>query len=252
LVDLKTQRVIGTAKSPKCEIVKTDKGWLLADWENAKPVFHYINGVNSQVEQLNLNLSLLNFVAYENRLFAITDKGLIELHLKHFAKSLLVTGNTYGVSANSTKWFDGLGVMDALGAMYLITVFDESSSAKVRVPELDGLKVINAKAGHRFVTVVAVDKNGDYQKLEFTFNNTYKSYTLWKGTTDSADLNIAILPKQVCATIVSDGELNIFVPKNGAMKKVPDKHISTDMALANWEDTVVYIHDGAVWSLKLK
>ena len=73
-----------------------------------------------------------------------------------------------------------------------------------------------------------------------------------RGKTDSPDLNVAILPKGVCTTIVDDGKMNIFVPTSGTLREVEDTHISTDMLLANWDDRVVYIHDGAIWSVRMK
>jgi hypothetical protein len=121
----------------------------------------------------------------------------------------------------------------------------------VRTKELDGLVPVAAKAGHRFVSVTAVDTLGQYHKLEFSFARDYSTYTLWRGTTDDPDLNVAILPKGVCATVVRDGELVIFVPASGATKPVSDKQVTTTMALFNWNDTVVYIEQGAVWSVRL-
>jgi len=45
----------------------------------------------------------------------------------------------------------------------------------VRVRELDGLKVVAAKAGNRIVSVIAADKSGAYRKFEFTFAANYAS-----------------------------------------------------------------------------
>jgi hypothetical protein len=33
---------------------------------------------------------------------------------------------------------------------------------------------------------------------------------------------------------------------------VQDRQIATDMALANWRDTVLFTQNGDVWSLRLK
>ena len=149
----------------------------------------------------------------------------------------------------STKWFDGVGILDALGANFLILPFGEKAVAQVRVPELDGLKPVMAKAGNRFVAITVVDQNGEYRKLELTFDREHRTYTAWEGLVDSADLNMALLPRGVCVTIVDDGEVNIFVPTRGTLNKVQDKDVTTDMILGNWDDTVVYIRQGEVWSL---
>ena len=98
---------------------------------------------------------------------------------------------------------------------------------------------------------IGLDKAGTYRKLELTFDRTYTSYRAWIGDTDGADLNLAILDKGVCANIVDDGELAIFVPANGQLNRVQDKQIATDMALTNWGDRVVYIRDGEVWGVRM-
>jgi hypothetical protein len=113
--------------------------------------------------------------------------------------------------------------------------------------------VVTAKAGNRFVSLIGIDRSGIYRKVEITFDRDYKSHRVWIGMTDGPELNLAILPKGVCATIVKDGELDVFVPiKNQDINRVEDKGIGTDMILSNWEDRVIYIQNGAVWALRMK
>ena len=101
------------------------------------------------------------------------------------------------------------------------------------------------------MSVVGIDRHGQFQKFEFSFDANYQKYSVWQGKTDSLDLNLTILPRGVVATIVNDGELVIFVPRNGDMKRVPDKDATTDLHLARWGDKVVAIRDGSVISLSL-
>lgn len=252
IISLRDKKLIGTAKSRKCELVKVQGGWLKADMDEGKMKFSYINEASLKEEFLALSLEGKRFIRYEDRIFLITEKGLTEMIFKILGKPLLSIGQTWGAMPNSTKWFDGVGVQDAMGAMYLIVPFGEKACAQMRVRELDGLVPVAAKAGNRFITVVMLDQKGDYHKFELTMDRDYVSYKLWQGGTDTADLNIAILPKGVCATIIDDGELNIFVPANATLNKVGDKNITADMVLANWDNKVVYIKDGTVWQVKMK
>jgi hypothetical protein len=147
---------------------------------------------------------------------------------------------------------DGVGVQDAMGATYAIVPFGDNSCVQIRVEELDGLKPVMAKAGNRFVVVIGLDKDGTYQKVELTMGRDYGTYKVWKAEVDGPDLNIAMLPKGACATIVDDGELDIFVPTAGKLNNVKDKFICADMMLGNWGNKVIYIHKGAVWSVSMK
>ncbi|MEN9614221.1 MAG: hypothetical protein RLZZ347_528 [Candidatus Parcubacteria bacterium] len=252
LVDFSTKRVIGKAKSRDCEVVKVANGWLKADKDGNQFVFAYINSTNFNEEPLTLQLKGHRLLRYENRLFFVTDQGLTELSLMNFGKPILSAGNTWGVMINSTRWYDGVGIQDAMGATFVIAPFGDKACGQIRVKELDGLTPIAAKSGNRFVAIMAVNRNGEYRKIELTFDAEYKSYTVWQGGAQSPDLNVSILPKGVCATILEDGELIIFVPTNGKVIKVPDKAVTTEMSLSNLGDRVVYVLDGAVWSVSMK
>lgn len=236
----------------KVEVIRVQGGWLSADYISGNLRFQYINETSLQISELNCAITSKKLFRYENRLFCVMDNGLTEVVVKILGKPILSLGKTWGILTNSTKWFDGMGVQDAMGAMYLIAPFGDNLCAQVRVRELDGLRPIVGRAGNRFVVIIAIDKNGNYQKLEFSFDKLYQSYQVRQGTVDSSELNVAILPKGVCATVIDDGKLDIFVPSSDTLNSVEDKYISTDMILANWDNKVVYVKDGALWHVRMK
>lgn len=252
LVELRSKRIIGKLNSTNGEVVKVDGGWLVADWVNGQVIYTYVNESSLQSERLVLAIKSYHILRSENRLFVVTDGGLTEIFFKVMGKAIIAVGQTWGAMVNSTKWFDGVGIQDAMGAMYAIVPFSDKSCTQVRVREIDGLKTVSAKAGNRYIVIVAADKNGEYYKVELIMNRDYTGYQVSKTAVDSPDLNIALLPKGVGATIVDDGELVIFVPTSGVVNKVSDKYITTDIALANWDDRVLYIRKGEVWSVRLK
>jgi len=251
--DLATNRQIGTLQSRSGEVVKVEDGWLLADTVDSKNVYTYVDSRTLKTVILPFALNGYRHVRFENRLFLTTSTELVELNLVNAGKPLLAVGRRTSIlSPKSTKWFDGLGVQEAFGANFMLLPFGEKACVSVRARELDGVIPVSGKAGNRFASIIAMYKTGAYKKFEFTFSADYSSYTIWQGGADSSELNIAILPKGVCATIVNDGELVIFVPRNASLNRVSDKQIATDMALAHWNDTVVYIQNGALWSLRMK
>ncbi len=252
LFDLSSKRHIANATSRECEVVKVKDGWLIADWNGKTPRFEYVNEHSLSKTELTLAISTNHLLSYENRMFAVTEKGLTELVIHMFAKPLLSAGQTWGVMMNSTKWFDGVGVQDAMGATYAVLPFGETSCAQTRVRELDLQQVINAKSGNRFVSFVTLAKDGKYRKIDLVFTADYSTYQPFIVEVDGPELNLAILPKGVAATIVEDGELTIFVPTNGVTNVVKDTAVKTDMVLSNWGDKVMYIQNGAVWSLRMK
>jgi hypothetical protein len=252
LAELGKKRIIGKATESVCEVIKVEGGYVKTEGKGRNLKYSYIRENTLKEEALSVSVVGEQIVRCADRIFLLKNDGLTELVFTMLGKPILSPGMTWGVMSKSAQWYDGVGVQDTMGAMYLILPFGDKSCAHVRVPELDRMRTVNAKAGNRFVSIVAVDKNGDYSKLELVMDKEYRSYSLRKETTDGPDINLSALPKGVCATIVEDGTLDIFVPTSGVHKEVKDKIIATDMSLASWGDTVVCIQNGAVWSLKLK
>ena len=164
---------------------------------------------------------------------------------------MLTIGQRWGVRPNATRWFDGVAIQDVLGASFLMMP-TKTGLIQVRAKELDGLTPIAGIATGRFAAIVASDRNGAYHRVEFTWEANHTIYKAWQGPNDGPDLNMTVLPKGVVATIVTDGELVIFVPVNGNINKIQDRGITTDLRLSRWGDKVTYILDGAVWRVQVK
>lgn len=250
LVELRLKRIIGKLHSTAGEVIKVEGGWLIADWVNGQVAYTYINESSLQFESLTLTIKSHHIFRSENRLFIVTDGGLTEIFFRVMGRAIIAVGQTWGAMLNSTQWFDGVGIQDAMGAMYAIVPFSDKACTQIRIRELDGLKTVSAKAGSRYIVIVVADKNGDYYKIELVMSRDYTSYQISKTAVDSPDLNMALLPKGVGVTIIDDGELVIFVPTSGVVNKVSDKYVTTDIALANWDDKVLYIRNGEVWSVR--
>lgn len=252
LVELSSGRFIGTLQSPNGEVVKVAEGWLVADWIGNELHFEFIDQRTLQSETLPLAIKGYALLRYENRLLMVTEHELVELEFIHLDRPILSVGHRTAIlEPHAVRWFRGVGIEQALGATYIITPFGAHSCTTMRVRELEGLQPVNAKAGNRFVAVVAVDKNGVYRRMEFSMSQDYGRYTVWEGFRDNADCNMAILPRGVCATIVNDGELIIFVPSSGQIRRIPDRTVTTGMALSNWDNRVVSILDGQLWSVRM-
>lgn len=253
LFDLASSRSIGRATAVECEIIRIENGWLKADIDaNAQRVFSFINATSHVEEALSFNQRGHGLLRNGNRLFLVTDQGLSELQLMRIGdRPILAISQTWGVMINSTRWYDGVGIQNLFGSTILVIPFGDKSVGQIQVKELDQLRPVSAKTGNRYVAIIAVDKQGQYQRVELIFGKDYKTYQAMTEPFQSPDLNLAALPKGVTARIVNDGELEIFVPTSGALRTIADKAIATDMILGNWENTVVYIQNGDIWSVRV-
>lgn len=252
LVNLWSKREIASVKYFSCEVARVEDGWLIAERGNGGVKFSYVNEHSLIETELVPQLKITKVMRYENRLFAITDEGVAEIVFRNLGKPIISFGHTWRAMVNATKWFHGVGIQDAMGAAYLILPFGEKECAHVRVRELDGCRPVSARAGERIVSIIAAEKKGKYQKFEFYFDDRYTTYSVLKTDVDTPEMNIAILPKGVCATIIDDGELVISVPRTGVVNTVSDKGITSDMMLSCVGDKVVYTKDGEVWWVHMK
>lgn len=251
LYDLQSKREIGSAKSRDCEVIQTEGYWLIADWDSGSLEFTAVSA-HRNPERLQLSIKGHRLLQANNRLFVHTDQGLTELKFMIVGRPILAPDHTWGVMRYSTQWFDGAGIMDAMGATFIVAPFGDRAVAQVRVPELDDLRPVAAYAGNRFMAIVGINKQGQYKKIELTFDSGYTQYDFWEGPSDGSELNMTMLPRGVAAIIIQDGEFSIFVPTSGTLNKIRDKGIATDMSLARWDNTVVYIRKGEVWSMRMR
>lgn len=252
LFDLDKKREIAKSDGEQCEVIRVEGGWIKADKKNKEFIFSFIKSTNLNTEMIEIKIKAHKFFRYQNRLFIITDAGLTELTVSNFGKVILSFGSSWRTMNNSCEWFDGMGVQDVLGASYLILPFGESSCGQIRVPELDGFKIVNAKAGDLFASIVALDKRGAYYRFDLCFDKGHHSYECDKYLVDSAEINMVILPKGVVAQISDDNDLEIFVPCSGEKKIIKDKNINIRMHLFSWENTVLYLLHDKVYSLKMR
>jgi hypothetical protein len=250
LISLRSGRAIGKAKTADCEVVWGSSGWLIVERVNDKIEAWYTEGRSDRID-LSFGLTAHAILRFQNRIFAITDKGVTELALQVFGKPILTVATSWPVITTSTLFFDGIGIQDALGSAFVVVPHGDKMLSFVKVPELDRLRVVSAKAGTGFSAVVTIDRSGNYHRFDITFSKDYQSYQLQKTEVDSPELVLALLPRGVGATVAADGELAVFVPSNGQVNIFKDRTIATDEPLFVWEDKVVLVRSGDVWQVSV-
>lgn len=238
------------------EVIRVEDGFVLTLLEGPSPRFLFADDWGAPPTPLDLKLNGHALFRSENRLFLATDTNLVELSFLKMAKPTLAVKQQISVlHPQAVQWFDGVGVEKAFASTFILTPFRDKACATLRVPELDGLQILDAKAGPRFAAFLGEDSLGNTHKIELAFDADHTKYTVWKGKSDVHDLNMSCLPKGVNATIVKDGELVIFVPSNSSatqVRKISDKLVSTSMELGNFDDTVICVDKGAIYTLKVR
>ncbi len=251
LVEIAKKHLVGKVQGRRATVVSRNGGWVIAEEQSDIWSWCFVDQGGNK-HNLSVPLPTKTVLRSNERVFAVTETELVELILQVFNKPVLALGQRWQILGKSTRWFQEIGISDVLGAIHLIAPFGEDAIAIVRAPELDGLSIVNAKAGHRYVVVVTLNQNGEYERHSFAFNKDWKQYAYERELVDGPELNFTVLSKGVVASIMEDGELTIMVPFQGDKKVVSDKDLSTALRLSRIGDRVVYQKDGVLWSLRMR
>ena len=113
------------------------------------------------------------------------------------------------VMMKATLMFDGVAIQNLLGANYA-SIPIESGCHQVRLTELDGAQIVNAKLAGR-VLMVVVATAGRYDKYVFRFAKDFATYDL-RRLIDVAttDVEFTVLDTGVVLHLTDDDRLEIF------------------------------------------
>ncbi len=250
LVDLATHDVLlRDVPADAAVVVRQSDSALVAVMDDGAPVLRVIRAHHKpQIAALHLQ-GVIRFVSAEGRLFAVTHRSLTEVQVLQMGRTLIATaGTAWPILPHALQWFDGVGVQDALGARHLVVPDVQKGCAMVRVPELDGARIVSVVRRNRVAVVTTVDHAGNYRRRVIVMDSKLKEYTI-DVVADAEDGIVphVVLPKGVVATIVEDGALEISVPSTGKRQRIRDGALRTDMRLAhNNNDVYVVTPDGVV------
>lgn len=253
VVDLASGRAVAHQVPDDAEVIKVPEGWVISIPTPSEIIFAHIPfevvGVG-RAPFIEQPVPLRRVFRAGETLFGITDKEMIELELNDVGRPRMIMDRRWSMLVGATTWLDDVAVTDVFGNAFVVLPH-EGGVSQIRVPDLDHQAVISGKASGRFAAFTVLSGGGHYYRVELTFDKTFTSYQVWVGPADGPDLNMAILPRGVAATITTDFELTIFVPTTGLVNKVRDTGVHTGMKLARWGDRIVYIVDGAVWQMRM-
>ena len=134
------------------------------------------------------------------------------------------------VMIKSTRMFEGLAIQNLLGAYYASIPSPRGACRQVRLPELDGYRIIDARL-YRNVLVAVGARGGRYDKLVFRFDDDFGAYdSRALPGVPSTDINFTVLDGGVVLHAADEGTLEVFSRfKNSAdVKTFQDPSIGGD------------------------
>ena len=176
--------------------------------------------------------------AARGRLYVKHGAALVEIGFLELPNRLLPQIKTVGaVLENATQLFEGVALQNLLGAWYASLLAGRGLCHQVRLAELDGALVLDARLLGNVLMVVAA-RAGRYEKLVFRFDQDFGAHDVRViGDAAGAGLNFVVLSNGVCLHLSDRDELEVFPVKKGAsgLKVIADAALGGDCLL---------LHDG--------
>lgn len=201
-------------------------------------------------------LSAEQLSSVDGRIYAKVGAQVMELTFTEAASGKTVVSSKVAckVLPKASRLFSGCVVQDLLGSVY-VSLFPRSGvTQQVKISELDGYKIIDAKATKN-VLVVMGNKGGKYDRFVFRMDKFYKSYDVRvEGDVSLSPVNFIQLDSGVCVLLNEAEDLELFSSRkdSSAVKIVKDNFLSGDMNLYTDGADVLYARGKVSERVKMK
>ncbi|MBC7805060.1 MAG: serine/threonine protein kinase [Akkermansiaceae bacterium] len=209
----------------------------------------------SRQKALDISVSADEIMATGGRIYIRQGDLLMQVALTELPTRILASAQIVGkVLGQATQLFEGVAVQDLLGATYL-GLLPESGFHEVRVPELDGYRLVDAKFERGVFVCIGQNKSGRYDSLIFRFDAALEKYDvrLVEDIT-LAGVNFTVLDTGVVALLNDEEKLELFAktPGSSARKVVSDKGVDGSCRLFSRGAQTLIARGGTLYTITMK
>lgn len=158
------------------------------------------------------------------------------------------------VMPRSSKLYSGCIIQNLLGSINVSMLPKSGVNYQIRIPELDGYNIVDAKASKN-VLVVFGNKDGKYDRLVFRMDESYSQYDcrVVSGVPLSS-VNFICLDKGICVLMNEEEQLELFSISMGSkpIKIIEDDSLSGGMKLHTNGSDVLFFKGKKAYSMKMK
>jgi len=252
LYSLESGKQLAKLNSDSCEVVLTNGHYLIGYHEDEALRFVCVRENDGRTLTVNATLSGDRFMSRDDRLYLISDGGVLELKLWPMGDGVIVTSaQNWSIAPLTMTWLSGIGVQSIFGQAHVWVPFTEGSYTTIRVAELDRLSPVASYVNGRHAVITAQGKGGRSFRVDLKFDAKFGACEVKVTNIPSPTLNLTILDKGMVGEIVDEGELLLSFPFTDRVKDVKDRHISEKFQLAHQADKLLCLAGGDVWHLKV-
>lgn len=198
-----------------------------------------------------------DIMSYGGRVYVQSTQNIFEIKFAEIGTQLLASiVSVASIMPNATELFQGVAIQDMFGAR-MISVFPQSGHHQmIKVDELSGIKVIDAKFERGVLMIVGMNgETGKYSRYVFRFAKDWTSYDL--RTVENINpngLNFTVLETGLCVCLTEDEKVEIFSSQKDSVniKSISDPVIKSDMHLCHSGTQVRFAYGEKLFSIAVK
>jgi serine/threonine protein kinase len=238
------------ALSPQNKIILADIQSHSNIEKNRLSLFNTQNKTKLECDIYFENIMYLDGRLYIKQKDKISEITYIELPNKIIPVATIVTT----VNENSTRFYDGVVLQDILGSC-VACIFPKSKlSYQVKISEMTGYKIIDAKYSNRILIIIA-NKNGKYDKFIIKINDSFSEYTIRKVLDiNYSGINFTVMNNGIVVHITEEEKIEIFSNdyEYNKITVIEDSIISGDMILNNDGNSILFTKGTKLYRMKVK
>ena len=195
-----------------------------------------------------------DLMEHGGRLYIRSCDRIVEVVLTDVAGGVIASPRVaVNVLEHATRMFAGVALQN-LGGVAYASVFPRAGAAhQVRVPDLEGYTVVDARCDGRVLMIVGA-KGGQYDRLVYILSESYDSCALARKVEDvtPAGLNFVTLDSGVCVHLNEDEDIEISSAGSPKVRVVESPPLGNDMRLVKHQGRVAFVRGNDVSSMRLK
>lgn len=215
-----------------------------------------LNGLTAKLKYKSLRggeateISATDYFIANDRMYTVLHGGLVESTFTNLGAKVVVSKKMVANIIDTHKIFDGFVVQDMLGTCRVAIPYKVGAAKTLRLTELDGKRIVDAKYMNGVAIVIAESK-GAYERLTFVFDKSISEYTLRTETNVSVqDVNFTVLDKGLC--VAANGDSIELFYDNSTVKTISDSPLTNNQTLLNWGNKIYVVNGNSIYQLSMK
>lgn len=215
-----------------------------------------LNDVTSGNQLRSLDVYPNGLMSYQGKIYVHSGENLFEITYIERADSTIIPGarRIANVMPRATELYQGVAIQYMLKSYYAILVPESEKSYQVRLKELDGYKIIEAKFDFGVLMIIA-GANGKYDKLIYRFDKGYADYDLLRiEDIPYTGLNFTVRPDGMVLHMNYEDELEVFRNTKGSVSRtvVADTGLQSDAKLMHLGTQSMFARGSQIFKFSVK